>query len=288
MYKRQVLCHHVKDLNKAYLRNHQIDFVEKLDDALIDPVGDFQQVMHMDTLHYGEDIYLLVHLPSRLLTAKVTDNSIGNVRSHDIRRAGNMITSAYDFQAVSKDIRKSNDISFFIASDEGLSSFEVNGNLPTIQSKDFTLHFGLFPFRMACVDQTQTCFVAIQDHMGTQCRMRIVKLNPPVGSVDIWIGEKYDNKMDAPDFDLIMIKEKLYFAISDRQNHKRINFLSVIEVDVTYPGQVGFTLNNTITVPISAHDFIFIAPRHVPLIVASKPEKVSFTLLINFQLIILC
>lgn len=277
-----VLCHHVKDLNKAYLRNHQIDFVEKLDDALIDPAGDFQQVMHMDTLHYGEDIYLLVLLPSRLLTAKVTDNSIGNVRSHDIRRAGNMITSAYDFQAVSKDIRKSNDISFFIASDEGLSSFEVNGNLPTIQSKDFTLHFGSFPFRMACVDQTQTCFVAIQDHMGTQCRMRIVKLNPPVGSVDIWIGENYDFKMDAPDFDLIMIKEKLYFAISDRQNHKRINYLSVIEVDVTYPGQVGFTVNNTITIPISAHDFIFIAPRYVPLIVASKPEKVSFTLIIDF------
>ena len=137
---------------------------------------------------------------------------------------------------------------------------------------------------MSCVDQTQTCFVAIQDQIDGKFRMRIVQLDPPnpIGAFDIWTGEKFSIKIDAPDFDLIMIKEKLYFAISDRQNHEKLNHLSFIEVDVTYPSQVNYTVNNTIPVPISEHDFLLIAPKYVPLIVASKPEEVTFTLFIDF------
>ena len=270
-----VLCHHVKDLNKAYLRNLKVDFVEKLDVASIDPslIPDFQQVLQMDTFYLDENIFLVVLCPSRLITAKVTDSSIKVIQADVIKRDGSPITSAYDFIAVSKEIRKANDFSLFIASTEGLTSFEIDTS-PTL-GKGYSLDSGSFPFRMAFVEQTQSFFVAIQDQIEDKFQMRIVQLNPPVGSVELWKGEKYSIKIDAPDFDFIKIKEKLYFAISDRQNHEKLNYLSFIEVDVTYPSQVHFTVKNTITVPISAHDFILIAPRHVPLIVASKPEEVS-------------
>ena len=283
-----VLCHHVKDLNKAYLRNLKVDLVDKLDVASIDPslIPDFQQVLQMDTLYLHENIYLVVLCPSRLITAKVTDSSIKVIQADVIKRDGSPITSAYDFIVASKEIRKANDFSFFIASTEGLTSFEIDTN-PTL-GKGYSLDFGSFPFRMAFVEQTQSFFVAIQDQIEDKFQMRIVQLNPPVGSVELWKGEKYSIKMTAPDFDLIMIKEKLYFAISDRQNHKKLNYLSFIEVDVTYPSQVHFSVNNTITVPISDHDFLLIAPRHVPLIVASKPGEVSSTLFVLFIVLNLC
>ena len=281
-----VLCHHVKDLNKAYLRNLKVDFIQKLATA---PITSAHEVMNMDTLQCGKDIYLVVLYPSRVITAKLTDSSIENINSHAINpfNQGNPIDTAYDFQVVSKEIRESNGFSFIIASAEGISSYEIDTSTSTsVQSKDFTLHFASSPFRVSCVDQTQTCFVAIQDEIDGKFRMRIVQLDPPTGYIELWIGEKYSIKIGTPDFDLIMIKEKLYFAISDRQNHEKLNHLSVIEVDVTYPSPfhyilphpVHYSVNNTITVPISDHDFLLIAPRQAPLIVASKLEEVIFTL----------
>ena len=91
----------------------------------------------------------------------------------------------------------------------------------------------------------------------------------------------FDDVFD--DFDVIKIKEKLYFAISDRQNHEKLNHLSFIEVDITYPGpsHVSYSVNNTVPVPISEHDFLLIAPRYVPLIVACKPPEVRLLLFID-------
>ena len=287
-----VLCHHVKDLNKAYLRNLKVDFIQKLATAPIPSTlqVDFAEVMNIDTLHCDKDIYLVALFPNRVLTAKLTDSSIENINSHVISpfNQGNPIDTAFDFQVVSKEIQESNGFSFFIASAGGISSYKIDTSSSTeIQPNDFTLHFGSSPFRMSCVDQTQACFVAIQDEIGAKFRMRIIQLDPPnpVGSIDIWTGEMYNIKIESPDFDLIKIKEKLYFAISDRQNHEKLNHLSFIEVDITYPSKVGYTVNNTVPVQISEHDFLLIAPRHVPLIVASKPEEVRL-LFIDFWLII--
>ena len=116
--------------------------------------------------------------------------------------------------------------------------------------------------------------MALQDQVEGKFRMRIIQMLPPVASIDVWTGELYSIEMDAPEFDLVMIKEKLYFAISDQKNHEVLDYLSLIEVDVTYPSQVQFSLNTTSTIGITEHNFVLIAPRQEPLIVAAKQDEV--------------
>ena len=82
----------------------------------------------------------------------------------------------------------------------------------------------------------------------------------------------YDKRCDL--WSLGVMTYILFFAISDKKNHEDLDYLTLIEVDVTYPSQVKFKLNSTSTVGITEHDFVLIAPRQEPLIVAAKHEGV--------------
>ena len=273
-----VLCQHVKNLNKAYLSNLNVDFFEKLTDASIAPADDFKEILQMDTVRLDDKVYLIVLSSSSILTARVTDGSIEDVRITPIMSGVTRINSAHAMKMATKEIQKSHDVSFFLLHEERLSSYKINANTGKVHSADFNLHFGSDPSQIGCIDEISACFVALQDiRPGGKFRMRIIQMLPPVDSIDIWTGEDYSIKMDNLEFDLIMIKEKLYFAISDNRNHEDLDYLTLIEVDVTYPSQVKFKLNSTSTVGITEHDFVLIAPRQEPLIVAAKHEGVRVT-----------
>ena len=275
-----VLCQYVKNLNKAYLSNLNVDFFEELNDALIDPADDFQNILQMDTIRLGDEVYLVVLSASKILTAKVTDGSLEDLAIHEINNGPNVITSACALQMANNEIRDDHDVSFFILFPEGLQGFNIDTASETsVETANYNLHFGSEPFSMGCIDRIQTCFVALQDQsQDGKYRMRIVKMRLPVDSTDVWIGEDYSLKMDSPDVDVIMIKEKLYFAISDQKNHADMDYLTLIEVDVTYPSEVKFSVKTTTTIAITEHNFVLIAPRQEPLIVAAKQQEVIISI----------
>ena len=270
-----VLCQHVKNLNKAYLSNLNVDFFEKLAEASIHSADDFQEILQMETVRIDETVYLVVLSSSSILTAKVTDGSVTDIKITPIVKGGNRIYSASAMQMATEEIRKTHGVSFFLLYEEELTSYTIDTKTGSVVPAPFTLQFGSHPRRIGCIDKIQACFVALQDQIGDKFRMRIIQMLPPVASIDVWTGEGYNIEMEAPEFDLVMIKEKLFFAISDQKNHDVLDYLSLIEVDVTYPSQVQFSLNTTSTIGITEHNFVLLAPRQEPLIVAAKHEEVS-------------
>ena len=268
-----VLCQHVKNLNKAYLSNLNVDFFEKLAEASFNS-ADFQEILQMETVRIDQHVYLVVLSSSSILTAKVTDGSVKDVKITPILKGAKRINSASAIQMATEEIRKTHSVSFFLLYEEELTSYNIDTKTGVVIPAAYSLQFGSHPRRIGCIDKIQACFVALQDQIGDKFRMRIIQMLPPVASIDVWTGELYNIEMDAPEFDLVMIKEKLFFAISDQKNHDVLDYLSLIEVDVTYPSQVQFSLNTTSTIGITEHNFVLIAPRQEPLIVASKHDEV--------------
>ena len=124
----------------------------------------------------------------------------------------------------------------------------------------------------------------IKFHSGGGSRTTRMLLTP-VGSAEFMAPEVVEAFIEDSEEDLVYDKRCdlwslgvmtyiLFFAISDKKNHEDLDYLTLIEVDVTYPSQVKFKLNSTSTVGITEHDFVLIAPRQEPLIVAAKHEGV--------------
>ena len=275
-----VLCQHVKNLNKAYLSNLNVDFFEKLAEVSFNS-ADFQEILQMETVRIDQHVYLVVLSSSSILTAKVTDGSVKDVKITPILKGAKRINSASAIQMATEEIRKTHSVSFFLLYEEELTSYNIDIKTGVVIPAAYSLQFGSHPRRIGCIDKIQACFVALQDQIGDKFRMRIIQMLPPVASIDVWTGELYNIEMDAPEFDLVMIKEKLFFAISDQKNHDVLDYLSLIEVDVTYPSQVQFSLNTTSTIGITEHNFVLIAPRQEPLIVAAKHDEVRNNALVS-------
>ena len=124
----------------------------------------------------------------------------------------------------------------------------------------------------------------IKFHSGGGSRTTRMLLTP-VGSAEFMAPEVVEAFIEDSEEDLANDKRCdlwslgvmtyiLFFAISDKKNHEDLDYLTLIEIDVTYPSQVKFKLNSTSTVGITEHDFVLIAPRQEPLIVAAKHEGV--------------
>ena len=278
----RVLCQHVKDLNSAYLNNLNVDFFEEITKTLIAPAEDFDDILQMDTIRIDKEVYLIVLTASKILTGRVTDSSVEHLKVHPIDQGRNKINTACALSVFSDEMRKSHDGSFAVLSNEGLTSFNMETTSETtITRSNFVSHVShkSHPCKIGCIHEIQSCFVALQDEVSDKFRMRIVQMNPSVDSVDIWMGEVYSVKISSPNFDVIKIKETVFFAISDQNNHPERSYLTLVEANVTYPSQVKFSVVRSTSVSITEHDFVLIAPRRDPLIVAAKREEVG---VVNF------